>query len=311
MNRPLYFEYPVQIGDTLPTLIQSVYGSSPPSRHHEEVLQTLLALNPHLHTSQPLQPGMILRLSDCVPAHVPGGVWPLWLEPVRDPSEQRALWVLAWAQHSNLLLAPGGVALGATSTLMSPGNLDLLRRIGDDYALYKRGQLTKGQYDHRRRAAIQAFAANVGPAERWLFQGARTQEAMRIARRGGVPYDHHMRQHLGHLRALSRLASAGGIVLGGVGVTAACLQIAHALDAREKNEIFVETVTSAFMSTVQGVGIGLFVVSNPIGWGTALVLAAGSAYASYKVGQWARGAYDLHGHHLDFVSPTGIERLCR
>lgn len=54
MNRPLYFEHPIQLGDTLPVLIQSVYGSSPPSRHHEEVLQTLQALNPHLRTNQPL-----------------------------------------------------------------------------------------------------------------------------------------------------------------------------------------------------------------------------------------------------------------
>ncbi|GIX22947.1 MAG: hypothetical protein KatS3mg122_0178 [Caldimonas sp.] len=112
MNRPLYFEYPVQVGDTLPALIQSVYGSSPSSCHHEDVLQTLQAFNPHLRTNPPWHPGMILRLSDCVPAHVPGGVRPLWLESVQDPSQQRALWVLAWAQHSNLLLAPGAVALG-------------------------------------------------------------------------------------------------------------------------------------------------------------------------------------------------------
>jgi hypothetical protein len=54
MNRPLYFEYPVQVGDTLPALIQSVYGSSPSSCHHEDVLQTLQALNPHLRTNPPL-----------------------------------------------------------------------------------------------------------------------------------------------------------------------------------------------------------------------------------------------------------------
>jgi hypothetical protein len=311
MNRPLYFEYPVQIGDTLPALIQSVYGSSPPSRHHEEVLQTLQALNPHLRTNQPLQPGMILRLSDCVPAHVPGGVRPLWLESVRDRSEQRALWALAWAQHSNLLLAPGGVALGATSTLMSPGNLDLLRRIGDDYALYKRGQLTKGQYDHRRRAAIQAFASNVGPAERWLFQGARTQEAMRIARRGGVPYDHHMQQHLGHLRALSRLAGAGGIVLGGVGVTAACLQIAHALDAREKNEVFVETVASTVVGTGFGLVVGLVLISNPVGWGTAIALAIGSTAISSFAGWGAKQFYTLSGARVDLVGGSGVSELCR
>lgn len=311
MNRALYFEYPVQPGDALPGLIQRIYGSAPPSSHYGEVVRALQTLNPHLDMSHPLQPGVVLRLSDCVPAYVPGGVRPLWLESVPDPSERRSLWALAWAQHSDLLLAPAGVALGATSTLMSPGNLDVLRRIGDDYALYKRGQLTKGQYDHRRRAAIQTFASNVGPAERWLFQGARTQEAMRIARRGGVPYDLHLQQHLGHLRALSRLAGVGGIVLGGVGVTAACLQIAHAVDVREKNEIFVETVASAFMSTVLGVGIGLFVVSNPITWGTALVLATGSAFASYKLGQRARGVYDAHGQQIDFISGVGVDRLCR
>lgn len=311
MNRPLYFEYPVQPGDALPALIESIYGSAPSSSHYGEVVRALQTLNPHLDMGRPLQPGVVLRLSDCVPAYVPGGMRPLWLESVPDPSERRSLWALAWAQHSDLLLAPGGVALGATSTLMSPGNLDVLRRIGDDYALYKRGQLTKGQYDHRRRAAIQTFASNVGPAERWLFQGARTQEAMRIARRGGVPYDLHLQQHLGNLRALSRLTRFGGIVLGGVGVTAACLQIAHAADAREKNEIFVETVASSVVGTGFGILVGLVLISNPVGWGTAVALAIGSAAISSLSGWGAKVFYTLKGAQVDLVSGSGVGELCR
>ncbi|WP_337877917.1 hypothetical protein [Caldimonas sp.] len=135
MNRPLYFEYPVQIGDTLPALIQSVYGSSPSSCHHEDVLQTLQALNPHLRTNPPWHPGMILRLSDCVPAHVPGG-GPCGLNRCKTHRSRGLFGSWPGPSTATCCWLQGLWPWGA-STLMSPGNLDLLRRIGDDYALYK------------------------------------------------------------------------------------------------------------------------------------------------------------------------------
>jgi len=63
-------------------------------------------------------------------------------------------------------------------------------------------------------------------------------------------------------RAISK---HGGIVLTGVGLTAACMQIAN---AQEKNEIFVETIASTIAGVGLGFAIGVFLISNPIGWGT-------------------------------------------
>jgi len=96
----------------------------------------------------------------------------------------------------------------------------------------------------------------------------------------------------------------------GVGVTAACLQIASTTDIKEKNEIFVETVTSTSVGAIAGGIIGIFLVSNPITWGAALVLAVGSTAASYALGKFARGAYDAYGE-IDFVAGTGVDRICK
>jgi hypothetical protein len=169
---------------------------------------------------------------------------------------------MAWAEHSGWLTAPGGVALGATSALLNHGNLDLLRQIGEEYAKYRQsgGSITRGQYDYRRKVLIERFAQNMGPVERLLFRGATTSQAVRIARAGGVPHDHHIQRQVGKLRQLSSLASKGGILLAGVGIAAACAQIAGAAGQGKKNEIFVDAITSTFV----GAALGFFVVSNPI-----------------------------------------------
>lgn len=226
-----------------------------------------------------------------------------------DTGERQRLWAMAWAEHSGWLTAPGGVALGATSALLNHGNLDLLRQIGEEYAKYRQsgGSITRGQYDYRRKVLIERFAQNMGPVERLLFRGATTSQAVRIARAGGVPHDHHIQRQVGKLRLLSSLASKGGILLAGVGIAAACAQIAGAAGQGKKNEIFVDAITSTFV----GAALGLFVVSNPIRWGTAIVLAAGSAAAAYGAGKLAGWAYDTRGREVDLVSGLGVDRVCR
>lgn len=52
-------------------------------------------------------------------------------------------------------------------------------------------------------------------------------------------------------------------------------------------------------------------MSNPVGWGTALVLAAGSAAVSYGMGKGARMAYTLSGTEVDLVSGSGVDNICR
>ena len=89
------------------------------------------------------------------------------------------------------------------------------------------------------------------------------------------------------------------------------MQIANSQNSHEKNEIFVETIASTATSFGASAVFGLFLVSNPIGWGTALVLAAGSAALSYGSGKLARYTYDTVSSQIDFVSGSGIGRICK
>lgn len=117
------------------------------------------------------------------------------------------------------------------------------------------------------------------------------QRAGQRPRAGGVPYDANIQRQVGRLRGLAKAAGAGGILLGGVGVTAACYQIAHTVSQKEKNEIFVDTIVNTSASAGLGFVVGAFIVSNPIGWGTAVVLALGSAVISFSLGKVAATAY--------------------
>lgn len=52
-------------------------------------------------------------------------------------------------------------------------------------------------------------------------------------------------------------------------MTASCAEIADTQDRNEKNEIFVETLVSSVAGGAGGYFVGLFLISNPVGWGTA------------------------------------------
>ena len=69
----------------------------------------------------------------------------------------------------------------AAGNLLSPGNVNLLNEMSDEYAKYKSGQITKSQYDYRRKRAPDMFKANVGPFEKWMFGKNTTHESIRIA----------------------------------------------------------------------------------------------------------------------------------
>jgi hypothetical protein len=219
---------------------------------------------------------------------------------------------LSWLEHnSKALTIPGSIAVGATSNLFSPGNQSLVTEVSDLYAQYKAGEITKGQYDYRRKVALDRLRNNLGSAEKWLFGKKTTHESIRIARRGGVPATAHITKHADWIGKIAKFARSGGIVLTGVGLTASCMEIANTSSQQEKNEILVETVSSTVVGGVTGFAVGLFLISNPIGWGTALVLAVGTVAASYGTGKVIRNAYSTSGNKIDFVTGTGVGSICR
>lgn len=203
------------------------------------------------------------------------------------------------------------MALGAQSNLLNPGNIGLVTQINDYYADYKAGRLTKGQYDYMRKQSLNMLKSNIGPLEKLLYGQQTPHEVIRIARGGGVPSGAIISKQADRLTKLAALGKNGGFVLAGVGLAASCKQIADAQERTEKNEIFVESVASTSLGLASGAIIGLFLVSNPIGWGTALVLAAGSAAIGYAAGKGARKAYNLSGSEIDFVSGLGVDSVCR
>jgi hypothetical protein len=221
-------------------------------------------------------------------------------------------YALSWlASHSNYLTIPGGTILGGQGNLLSGGNIGLVDKISDLYADYKAGKLTKGQYDSRRKQSLDMFRKNIGPFEKLLYGDKTPHEVIRIARGGGVPATSRIVENTQHLKKLAAVAKHGGIVLTGVGVAASCMQIADADSAEEKSGILVETVTSTAVGLGSSALIGFFLISNPVGWGTALVLATGSVALSYASGKGARVAYDTFGNRVDLVTGTGVGAVCR
>jgi len=136
-------------------------------------------------------------------------------------------------------------------------------------------------------------------------------KAIRIAKGGGVPATQHIMQNADKLTKLASHGKYGGYILGGVGLAAGCVQIANEDNQQKKNEIFVETIASTTVGVVVGWAVGLFLVSNPVGWGTALVLAAGTAAVSYGLGKGVQNAYTTFGNKVDLVSGTGVNSICQ
>ena len=138
-----------------------------------------------------------------------------------------------------------------------------------------------------------------------------SHEAIRIARCGAIPATQHIIQNADKLTKLASYGKYGGYFLGGLGVAASCVEIANTSDQQKKNEIFVETVASTTVGLVGGWAVGLFLVSNPVGWGMALVLATGTVATSYILGQGAQYVYTEYGNKIDLVSGAGVSSICQ
>ena len=315
-----YYEYKIKNGDTFSGIMHRMFGYALNDSRYTEAVRHVLALNPQISNPDRIKAGDMLRLavlpikSQSKPPTIarPSQIKPpMFITQSLSPNEMDNFWVLSWLEHNaNYLTIPGAIATAAGGNLLSPGNVSLIDKVSDHYADYKTGKTTKAQYDYRRKQELDLLKKNIGPVEKILFGNKTTHQSIRIARAGGVPATTNITKHAGRLKNLGAMSKHGGIVLVGVGLTAACMQIANTTDTKEKNEIFVETITSTTVGGVAGLGIGLFLVSNPIGWGTAIVLAVGSTAGSYLAGKIARNAYDAFGE-IDFVAGTGIDRVCK
>ena len=147
--------------------------------------------------------------------------------------------------------------------------------------------------------------------EKLLFGKDTAPQALRIARGGAMPATAHLTRHADKMKRIASLSQSGGILLTGVGVTAACMQIAHTQDKKEKNEIFVETLTSTVVGGVGGYLVGAFLVINPVTWGAVIVLATGTTLTSYIAGKGVSSIYSTWFGEVDLVNGLGVNTICK
>ena len=317
-----YLEYRVKPGDTLSYILAQFYDAGFGSNEYKRRVADIIELNPHISNPDRITAGdlLVLKVADgpqmCFASQenqpklfkAPA---PQILSTVPRDSDPD-FYALSWlASNANYLTLPGSVALGGQGNLLSGGNIGLIDKVSELYADYKSGKLTKGQYDYQRKLTLDQFRKNIGPFEKVLYGKKTPHEVIRIARGGAVPATANIAANTQHLKKLAAMAKHGGIVLTGVGVAASCVQIADAASTEEKSGILVETVASTVVGLGSSALIGFFLISNPVGWGTALVLATGSVALSYASGKGARVAYDTFGNRVDLVTGTGVGAVCR
>lgn len=320
------FIYIVKPGDTVSRIIHSLYNLQRGTERYAYAEAHLCYLNgikdpnqirvgqsliitplplPEILTRSFKQPADIINQSPRPPFRT-NTTLPITLA---TKPEQDMFWALSWfQQNSNWLTIPGAMVADASGRILHEQNIGLLREVKTLYDNYKAGRITKNQYDYGRQKALKQFSSRVGPLEKLMFGGRTSQEAMRIARGGAIPATQNIIQHASRLSNISKAARFGApVILSGASLAAGCMQIAHTDNRVEKNEVLVETITS----TAVGVALGVILFSNPIGWGVALVVVAGSAAASYGSGKLARHIYDKNFRRFDLVSDWKIDRLCQ
>lgn len=338
LRRQTLTVYEVVAGDTLNHIIREYYGIAPGGPRYTMALAHVRYFNPTLTDPNLIKTGQLLRLppieetEDAQPYCSPGD--PTFSQEDYGPTLQRILstgalaqmkaqipttqperdlfFLLAWLhQNYDYLSIGAGSGLGTWGNVVSDANRAIIADVTSLYESYKAGRLTKGQYDFRRRQALNKFAKLVGPFEKWLFKGQTTQEAIRISRTKALPATAKIEAQLGRLGKMANYAKHGGLLLTAAGVGMGCYNIAQTQNQQEKNEIFVETVTSAAVGTIASVALGVMLVGTPVGWVTAIILGTGTTLAAYGSGKGVRMLYTNSGDKIDLVNGLGINKVCR
>lgn len=212
---------------------------------------------------------------------------------------------------SQILLGSGSANLAMIDRTFK-ANSSLLIEMVENYESFKRGDITKGQYNYRRTKMISQFSSRLGPTNFLLNGRADPREVLRISRGKGAPSTEAITQQINKMNRLSKVASRGGVALSVVGLGVACHEMAHAGTQQEKNEILVESV-GGILGGVAFAGVatvGLILMATPIGWVAALAVGVGSAIAGYLGGKGAKKLYDLGGREVDLAGSLGISEMC-
>ena len=185
-----------------------------------------------------------------------------------------------------------------------------LQNIIANYEAYKADKITKGQYDHARRVAIQKLEANMGPVKRLFTRKRNYRQVLRISRKKGRPPTSNISHQINRMNQLSRLAAGSGVILAGVNLKMSCNAIGEANTVQKKNEIFAETLGGLVGGGLYGLAVSAIFFGTPVGWGVVLVVVAGGVAYGVLGKRAGRNLYDTWGRNHDLVTVSGVSRLC-
>ena len=337
--------YYVKPGDTLSQIITSYYDISYGTKEYDYALLQVLFNNKHITNPNSIQPRQVISLVPMTPRYgvsmcleedaaqqdfevlrnkAMNNNSVMALRPAdsatqqflssipSDPQERDMFWTLAWLQSNyDFLSTSAGAATNILGGLTGEHNNTLIKEVDNLYSQYKKGALTKSQYDYKRQQVLKSYSKKVGPLfEKAVFNGQSTQQAIRINRTKALPANANILKYAGRLNELSKLASKGGLILTGIGVAKGAYDMCQVETRKEKNEIFVETTVGSSIGVVSGLVLTGVLVANPLFWGGVLILGTIAAVGSYAAGKGARKVYNLSSDPIDFVSLTKAEAVC-
>jgi hypothetical protein len=337
INMPVL--YPVQAGDTLSQIITQYYDITYHDPRYKAAEASVVYFNEALTNPDKIYAGQLLRLmplpnhsevlaceipNDFNPYELPATLSRHRLEPMgvnytrsleqhipTNPAEQKAFWTMAWWDYAYPTLSHGaGAGFIATGGVVGQSNTMLLNNVKVLYEQYQRGFISKGQYDYGRQKLLTQYKSLVGPLEKVLFKGQTTQEAMRITRYKALPATINFQNYAQKMGRLAKSATSGGVILSAASLGIGCYQIATSDDQHEKNEIFVETVSSTIFGGLAGFGVSILLFSNPVGWTIAIAAGVGVAASSIGVGKLAKSFYNAKGDSVDLVKEWGVDKVC-
>ena len=313
--------YRVRAGDSLSRIIQRYHGSVT-TQQRNAIISQIQADNPAVTNPNRIFVNQMLQISISTQhnstSSLPGATPTLNInKQLIKPLQQ--VWQRATTQQKSLLSALSPVMLGAGAAGLTMvkrtfiANAPLLTEMVQNYEAYKAGDLSKGQYDYRRKKLLAKLKSRLGPLTRAL-NAARTQsEVLRISRTKGRVPTQNITQQIGRMDRLAKYTSRGGVVLSVVGLGIACYDIANTNDIQKKNEILVESVGGlaggAFFGF--GAGVAILMMATPVGWVAALVVGVSGVVGGYASGKVFKALYDTHGRKVDIASATGVTSLCR
>lgn len=323
--------YTIQRGDTLSQIIHQHYKAAPNTLDYRVAEAAILAYNHNISHPDRIMAGDVLRLMPLPDIHAAGSCLapesyhnpdlrspthqrfePLHNHPsarIRDAmppqeDEQVAFSILGeLEEHHGIISASIGGGVNAFGNLVGQGNSELIREITDIHEDFQADKMTRNQYDYRRQKVVKKIAGRMGP----VFE----RNQLRIDQRKGVIPTHRIEAHADHIARLSRYATSGGLILAGVGAGLSCRDIGNTDDRQEKNEIFVETVASTGVGLIVGYAVTALLISNPVGWGVAIVLGVGTAATAFGVGKYAKHVYGSNFEEYDLVNMTKVDQICK